>query len=83
MITKVAGTWTPWLHCTFNIELVSAFHLNMFLHHSITKKSGVKSKIKPPPPPSTRILDAHSFDAVALVCCLNISNSSVHLITSA
>lgn len=32
----------------------------------ITAKSGVKSSIKPPPPPETLILDVHSFDDVAL-----------------
>ncbi|KAG2147563.1 protein disulfide isomerase [Suillus clintonianus] len=32
----------------------------------ITTKSGVKSNIKPPPPPETLILDVHSFDDVAL-----------------
>ncbi|KAI0322608.1 thioredoxin-like protein [Amylostereum chailletii] len=30
----------------------------------ITSKSGVKSNIKPPPPPSTLILDSHTFDEV-------------------
>ncbi|KAG6877802.1 hypothetical protein C0993_003776 [Termitomyces sp. T159_Od127] len=33
----------------------------------VTKKSGVKSSIKPPPPPPTTILDVHNFDEVALV----------------
>ncbi|KAG0706801.1 protein disulfide isomerase [Suillus ampliporus] len=32
----------------------------------ITAKSGVKSNIKPPPPPETLILDVHTFDSVAL-----------------
>jgi len=32
----------------------------------ITKKSGVKSNIKPPPPPATVILDTHTFDEVVL-----------------
>ncbi|OJA12426.1 hypothetical protein AZE42_03387 [Rhizopogon vesiculosus] len=32
----------------------------------ITAKSGVKSNIKPPPPPETLILDVHTFDEVAL-----------------
>ncbi|KAJ7756451.1 protein disulfide isomerase [Mycena maculata] len=32
----------------------------------ISQKSGVKSNIKPPPPPDTLILDVHSFDNVAL-----------------
>ncbi|KAH7907705.1 protein disulfide isomerase [Hygrophoropsis aurantiaca] len=32
----------------------------------ITTKSGVKSLIKPPPPPATLVLDAHTFDEVAL-----------------
>ncbi|PFH52990.1 hypothetical protein AMATHDRAFT_138908 [Amanita thiersii Skay4041] len=32
----------------------------------ITKKSGVKSNIKAPPPPSYEILDIHNFDTIAL-----------------
>lgn len=32
----------------------------------VSKKSGIKSNIKPPPPPATLILDAHTFDDVAL-----------------
>jgi len=32
----------------------------------VTKKSSMKSNIKPPPPPETTILDMHSFDSVAL-----------------
>jgi len=32
----------------------------------ISEKSGVKSNIKPPPPPDTLILDVHTFDEVAL-----------------
>ncbi|KAJ6513246.1 protein disulfide isomerase [Mycena sanguinolenta] len=32
----------------------------------ITEKTGVKSSIKPPPPPDTLILDVHTFDEVAL-----------------
>jgi len=32
----------------------------------ITQKSGVKSNIKPPPPPATLILDTHTFDEVVL-----------------
>ncbi|KAJ7227198.1 thioredoxin-like protein [Mycena pura] len=32
----------------------------------ITSKTGVKSSIKPPPPPDTLILDYHNFDEVAL-----------------
>jgi len=32
----------------------------------ISKKSGIKSNIKPPPPPATLILDTHTFDDVVL-----------------
>ncbi|GJE85373.1 protein disulfide isomerase [Phanerochaete sordida] len=32
----------------------------------ITEKSGVKSKIRPPPPPAFEVLDSHTFDDVAL-----------------
>lgn len=35
--------------------------------NSISSKTNVKSNIKPPPPPSTLILDTHTFDDVALV----------------
>jgi hypothetical protein len=34
---------------------------------SITKKTGVKSNIKPPPPPATKILSVDTFKGVALV----------------
>jgi hypothetical protein len=34
---------------------------------SVTSKTGIKSNIKPPPPPETLILDVHSFDEVVLV----------------
>ncbi|TFY67764.1 hypothetical protein EVG20_g3826 [Dentipellis fragilis] len=34
------------------------------LANFITSKSGVKSNIKPPPPPATVILDIHTFDEV-------------------
>jgi protein disulfide-isomerase A6 len=33
---------------------------------SITEKSGLKSNIKPPPPPATLVLDATTFDDVVL-----------------
>ncbi|KAI0765904.1 protein disulfide isomerase [Trametes elegans] len=36
------------------------------LANFITSKSGVKSSIKPPPPPAYTILDIHTFDEVAL-----------------
>ncbi|KAH9887948.1 protein disulfide isomerase [Cubamyces lactineus] len=36
------------------------------LANFITTKSGVKSNIKPPPPPAYDILDIHTFDEVAL-----------------
>jgi len=32
----------------------------------ISKNSGIKSNIKPPPPPATLILDTHTFDEVVL-----------------
>lgn len=35
---------------------------------SITQKSNVKSKIKPPPPSAVQILDVNSFDDIVLVC---------------
>ena len=34
---------------------------------SVTQNSGVKSNIKPPPPPAYKALDVHTFDEVALV----------------
>ncbi|RPD60361.1 protein disulfide isomerase [Lentinus tigrinus ALCF2SS1-7] len=36
------------------------------LANFVTSKSGVKSSIKPPPPPAYQILDIHTFDDVAL-----------------
>ncbi|KAI0330762.1 protein disulfide isomerase [Cubamyces sp. BRFM 1775] len=36
------------------------------LANFITTKSGVKSNIKPPPPPAYDVLDIHTFDEVAL-----------------
>ncbi|KAF9267752.1 protein disulfide isomerase [Marasmius fiardii PR-910] len=38
----------------------------------VTKASGVKSNIKPPPPPEYEILDYHSFDDVALDLSKNV-----------
>jgi len=38
----------------------------------ITSKTGVKSSIKPPPPPETLILDSHTFDEVALDTSKNV-----------
>ncbi|KAI9062013.1 protein disulfide isomerase [Trametes sanguinea] len=36
------------------------------LANFVTTKSGVKSSIKPPPPPAYQVLDIHTFDEVAL-----------------
>ncbi|KAI0754039.1 protein disulfide isomerase [Daedaleopsis nitida] len=36
------------------------------LANFITTKTGVKSSIKPPPPPAYQVLDVHTFDEVAL-----------------
>ncbi|EIW54716.1 protein disulfide isomerase [Trametes versicolor FP-101664 SS1] len=36
------------------------------LANFVTAQSGVKSSIKPPPPPAYQILDAHTFEEVAL-----------------
>ena len=33
----------------------------------MTQKSGVKSSIKPPPPPETTILDVYNFDEIVMV----------------
>ncbi|KAG6827453.1 hypothetical protein H0H92_011721 [Tricholoma furcatifolium] len=38
----------------------------------VTKKSNVKSNIKPPPPPATTILDIYNFDEVALDTSKNV-----------
>jgi hypothetical protein len=42
---------------------------------SVASKSGVKSMIKPPPPPATLVLDAHTFDEVALVGLVDTAES--------
>ncbi|KAI0687531.1 protein disulfide isomerase [Earliella scabrosa] len=36
------------------------------LANFITEKSGVKSNIKPPPPPAYQVLDVHTFEEIAL-----------------
>lgn len=59
-----AGTWTRWQLCAFLADVRSN---TSDIPRSITKKSGVKSNIKPPPPPATLILDTHTFDDVVLV----------------
>jgi len=38
----------------------------------ITSKTGVKSNIKPPPPPETLVLNAHTFDDVVLDTSKNV-----------
>lgn len=47
----------PLEHCQALIKYVD----------SITSKTGIKSNIKPPPPPETVILNSHTFDDIALV----------------
>lgn len=37
---------------------------------SVSKKSGVKSKIPGPPPTDVVSLDTHNFDQIALVCLI-------------
>lgn len=49
-----------------NYSLLSDY-TNLLELPSITQKSKVKSNIKPPPPPQTLVLDAQTFDQVALV----------------
>ena len=51
------------LLCVFTLTLLVLFANVPF---SITAKSGVKSSIKPPPPPVTLVLDVNTFDEVAL-----------------
>ncbi|KAF5359143.1 hypothetical protein D9756_003414 [Leucocoprinus leucothites] len=38
----------------------------------VTKKSGVKSNIKPPPPPETTILDVYNFDEIVMDTSKNV-----------
>jgi protein disulfide-isomerase A6 len=68
--TKVVGILTLWRNCALHDsrppEWISHTRWNNAFA-SITKKSGVKSNIKPPPPPVTAILDIHTFDDVVLV----------------
>lgn len=73
-ITTVVGILMLWQDCMFlllgdlNGFLIRAETYNAF--SSTTKKSGIKSNIKPPPPPATVILDSHTFDDVVLVSSL-------------
>lgn len=61
----VAVTWMPLHHCeSHHIQNKRA---TIWFLNSITSKTGVKSNIKPPPPPETLILNSHTFDEVALV----------------
>lgn len=72
--TTPGATWT--------VSPLCALHLGSHdlsaevWNSSITKKTQIKSNIKPPPPPETLILDVRNFDEVALVCfkVVNISN---------
>ena len=70
---KVLGILILWQHCMFLIsrrpERTSHSPRNN-VFASITKNSGIKSNIKPPPPPATVILDAHTFDDVVFVSSL-------------
>ena len=56
---------------------VSLIFVIMVSFSSITKQSGIKSNIKPPPPPATLILDTHTFDEVVLVSRLIYSYVSL------
>lgn len=57
-----------WRACT-SCELASSSVALTSASLSITEKSGVKSKIKPPPPPAFDVLDYKTFNDVALVSC--------------
>lgn len=41
-----------------------------YFYFSISKQTGVKSKLPGPPPTDTVTLDTHNFDQIALVCLL-------------
>lgn len=62
---KDKGIWKHWPVCqwlvwTYDCALLTGYH-------SVAKKSGVKSNIKPPPPGATLQLDTHNFKEIALV----------------
>jgi hypothetical protein len=69
---KAAGTSMHWRLCECLRADQSLFSL-LSAVTSISGKAGVKSSIKPPPPPDTLILDVHTFNDVALV-----SNKTAH-----
>jgi thiol-disulfide isomerase/thioredoxin len=62
-LMKAVVTLTHLPLCVLKLPLVVLYANVSF---SITTKSGVKSNIKPPPAPETLILDASTFDEVAL-----------------
>ncbi|KAG8212998.1 thioredoxin-like protein [Butyriboletus roseoflavus] len=55
-----------WFDAQGNVENYEGARDLETLVSFVATKSGVKSSIKPPPPPATLILDAHTFDDVAL-----------------
>jgi len=55
------------LYVFFCLDTYVLCDLLPFFFSSVTQKSGVKSNIKPPPPPETTILDVYNFDEIVMV----------------
>lgn len=74
--TKEVGISKLWQTCAL-FSFHRAYTCGNDAFSSITKNSGVKSNIKPPPPPATLILDTHTFDEVVLVSRFVCSHESL------
>ena len=51
--------------------------VNHIYIYSVTKQSGVKSKLPGPPLSDVVVLDTHNFDQIALVCLFDLLNMCV------
>lgn len=66
-LTAALETLKPLLHCQYyHFGCAENVLLNSRFVSSVTKQSGVKSNIKPPPPPAYTELDVSNFDEIAL-----------------
>ena len=63
----------PWAWDTCRIVSIPSFCLEMTrvnIFFSVTKQTGIKSKLPVPPISDIVVLDTHNFDEIALVCFL-------------